>query len=121
MKKVLLFCIVLIVAVSLIGCGRSGGGNDPAIGSWKASQMELAGMSMMADEIYQGGFYLDIKEGGKATMRADNESIDGAWEVDGNQITFDFQGETFAGTIDSSAIVIEDMVGTGMTVTFEKE
>ncbi|MCL1846783.1 MAG: lipocalin family protein [Coriobacteriia bacterium] len=105
------------MATALAACG---GGSDPNLGVWKATKIEALGQSMDADEVF-GGLSFELKSGGKATMKLENDTYNVKWKVSGNAITIEDASGTVSGTINGNTMIIDDWMGMGFTVTLVKQ
>lgn len=115
--------IVLTLAM-LTGCGKSAPAvsDDPNIGVWKATKVEMFGDESDADEVFDGGFEIELKAGGKCELRAESKKDSYTWAIQGNTLTISASGADFiSATIKDSVMVIGDFMGTGMKITLEKE
>lgn len=124
-KQVLSFLLALAMTVTLAACG---GSNSPA-GTYELSKMGDGSTEMTAEElsaIYgtEIGSTLELAEDNTFIwdmgLMADEESevYSGTWELDGDSLTLNIEGEEAACTYDGKAIVIdmEDVI-----LTFEKQ
>ena len=124
-KQVLSFLLALAMTVTLAACG---GSNSPA-GTYELSKMGDGSTEMTAEElsaIYgtEIGSTLELAEDNTFIwdmgLMADEESevYSGTWELDGDSLTLNIEGEEAACTYDGKAIVIdmEDVI-----LIFEKQ
>ena len=123
-KRIAAILIIVFVLTLLTGCGKStpAVSDDPNIGIWKATKVEMFGDESDADEVFDGGFEIELKAGGKCELRAESKKDSYAWAIQGNTLTISASGADFiSATIKDSAMVIGDFMGTGMKITLEKE
>ena len=124
-KRVFTFMMALAMIVTLSACG---GGNSPA-GTYELSKMGDGSMEMTVEElsaIYgtEIGSTLELAEDNTFTwdmgLMADEEGevYSGTWELDGDSLTLNLEGEEAACTYDGKTIVIdmEDVI-----LTYEKQ
>lgn len=124
-KRIWTFLMALAIIVTLAACG----GSNSAAGTYELSKMGDGSMEMTVDElsaIYgtEIGSTLELAEDNTFTwdmgLLADQESdvYSGTWELDGDSLTLNLEGEEAACTYDGKTIVIdmEDMI-----LTYEKQ
>ncbi len=124
-KRVLTFLMALAMIFTLAACG---GSNSPA-GTYELSKMGDSSMEMTVEElseIYGAeiGSTLELAEDNTFTwdmgLMADEagEVYSGTWELDGDSLTLNIEGEEAACTYDGKTIVIdmEDVI-----LTYEKQ
>ena len=124
-KRVFTFMMALAMIVTLAACG---GGNSAA-GTYELSKMGDGSMEMTVEElsaIYgtEIGSTLELAEDNTFTwdtgFLADegSEVYGGTWELDGDSLTLNLEGEEAACTYDGKTIVIdmEDVI-----LTYEKQ
>ena len=123
-KRIAAMLIIVFVLALLTGCGKStpAVSDDPNIGIWKATKVEMFGDESDADEVFDGGFEIELKAGGKCELRAESKKDSYAWAIQGNTLTISASSADFiSATIKDSVMVIGDFMGTGMKITLEKE
>lgn len=118
MKKLLAILLVLAMVLALAACGETK--EDPNAGIYQGTYGTYAGFSMPADQLFDGGCSLELKNGGKGTIKLGADSYNIKWKLDGEAITISIQGEESIGTLKDGIIEIEFM-GMGLGLTFEKE
>ena len=115
MKKAVSITLSLILLVSLTACGGNEKNDDPNLGLYECTAVELMGISMAPEDLMSGETSLELKAGGKGTAIMDGSKASLKWELDGTALSFTFEGETFTGTLENGVIKAEMM---GMTMTF---
>ena len=125
-KKWLIPVIVLAI-LALIGVGflalRSLGGraaSDPYIGTYKATTVSMYGLDLDPDDIFDGGFVIELREGGKCYIQAGDAKGTGTWEVNDGVITVNDGSSSIEGKIDDDVITIENMLDMGLDITMVK-
>lgn len=124
-KRVFTFMMALAMIVTLAACG----GSNSAAGTYELSKMGDGSMEMTAEElsaIYgtEIGSTLELAEDNTFTwdmgLLADEEGevYSGTWELDGDSLTLNLEGEEAACTYDGKAIVM-DMEA--VILTYEKQ
>ncbi len=140
MKKILVFALALSMIFVLAACGSSGGssgGTDQGGTTEKATvdengipygvyvgvSAEMMGVQMGLDEILDEGetFSIELKENNKVEVVAGKDKGSGKYSVEGDQITISVGSEEMTGTYSDNSIVVEDMMGMGVTIFFGLE
>ena len=118
MKKILALTVAALLVVALLaGCG--GGEVTGHEGKYLSVAGEMMGISMTGEDME--GWEIELKAGGKGKMMVDGTSAGIKWSLDGSDITIKVQGEEMKGTLENDVIVIDDVLGMGMKITFAKE
>ncbi len=110
---------VMLAGLMLTGCGEKVRADDTLVGNYTAKYGEMSGISVPMDDF--GKFEMELKEKGKGSMTVDDESESIKWQNDDNTVTIKVEGEELTGKLDKEAIIIEDMLGMGVTMTFVKD
>lgn len=114
-----LMSFVLVISM-LTACGGSTGRADEQyVGKWVSVAGEAFGVTLSGEDI--AGFGFDLKSNGKATMTVEGESQGVKWANDDTNITIKAGSTEMIGTIGEDTIIFDDMLGTGMKLTFAKE
>lgn len=113
MKKFPLFLLTLAAALLLTACGSTtaqsedAGSNDPNLGKYLCTSMEVDGMSLNPN-----GQWIQLEAQGKATVFLSEEPDEGQWTLSGTSFTMTMGGETVAtGTLDGGRLTM-DLMGT---------
>lgn len=122
MKKYLNFVgviVMLCAALMLTACGGGGRADAEYEGKYISVAGEAMGVTLTGEEI--SGFALELESGGKGTMTVydDSESIN--WTNDDTNITIEVSGTEIVGTIGEDTITFDNLLDTGMNLTFAKE
>lgn len=104
MKKVIsLLMVVLVLAVSLVGCG----GGSGIEGKWELAYIEEGDMVLKMN----GGATFEIKSDGKlvavASFMGDSTEVEGTWKADGDKYVLTIDGEGQTAKIDGNSLVVE--------------
>ncbi len=104
MKKVIsMVMIMLILAVSLVGCG----GNSGIEGKWELAYMKMGETAIKAE----GMVSFDVQSGGKLIGISQDSSTgnaEGTWKSEGgNKYSFTIVGETVTAVLDNGILTIE--------------
>lgn len=118
MKKCLSVILVLLMVLGLCACGNAAS-DDPNVGLYTCTTVEMLGMGFAAQEIFESGATLELKSNGKGTMNIDGTKGSVKWSADGNVFTMTVSGSTYVGVISGGVITIE--LYDSMILTFAKE
>ena len=124
MKKIITVLAALILCLSLLaGCGGGGGADsdDPNIGMWKATEGEMFGMTSPVEDFFGSGFTMELKAKGKCSLNVDGSKANGTWSLDGDAFYVKGGGLECNGYLKNGKIVLEDVLGMGLNLVFEKE
>ena len=117
MKKLISVLLILAMVISLAACGASE--PDPNAGIYYGTYGTYSGFSMAAEELFEGGCSLELKNGGKGEITLGADSYNVKWSLEGETITVSLQGEESVGTLKDGVIEIE-FLGLGLNLIFEK-
>lgn len=114
---------VVIIAAVVILLVKGGGGksNDPNLGVYNAVSAEMWGVEMPVEDLYAGGFSIELKSGGKCTIIADGTKGSGKWDLDGADFELEGAGLDCEGTLSNGVMTLEDMLDMGLNMTFVLE
>lgn len=118
-KNISLILIISLLAGLLTGCGGGGRADEKYVGKWISVAGEAFGVTLTGEDME--GYALELKKDGKATLIFNNESQSAKWTNDDTSITLKTGGTEIAGTLGEDLIIFDDMLGSGMKVTFAKE
>ncbi len=108
---------VILIAVFLLG----GSSNDPNIGVWNASEVNMMGMSIDVNDLYSNGMTLELKSGGNCTLKIDEEEYNAKWELDGTTFILSDSGDEFTGTLDGDVLEITNLLDMGLDIVFVRD
>lgn len=118
MKKLMALLVAGMMVFSLASCG--GGGEATGYeGKYISVSGEMMGMELTGEDI--AGWALELNNGGKGKMDIDGETGNIKWTLDGETITVNVDGEEMTGTFEDDKLVFDDILGSGMKLTFAKE
>ena len=119
MKRIIYIVIAVLLLSSLAACG--GNSDDPNLGVWKAVTGEMFGISMEVEEFFEKGFTIELKANGKCALNVDGTKANGTWTLSGSVFTVKGGSLDCKGRLEDGQIILEDVLGMGMTLVFEKE
>ena len=123
-KIPLIILAVLIVIGALIYVVTSRGGgkkDDPNLGLYQAVRAEMGGFDIAVSDMWEGGFSIELKSGGKCTVNVDGTKGDAKWSLDGREFTLTGNGLDCSGTLNNGVIVLENVMDTGIRLTFTRD
>lgn len=118
-RNSLKICTALLLIVCMLvfaGCGSKE--PDPNAGVYQAYTAEMMGFKIGVDEAYPDGFSIELKDGGKCVITVGAESARGKWTLDGTALSVSGGGVELEGTLENSLMTFDDVMGSGMTMTF---
>ena len=118
MKKITALLLVLAMVFAFAACGSSEP-DDPNCGTYTCTSVEMMGISLSPDEVFESECTMELKNGGKATVNLEGESGSAEWAVNGTELKITIEGVESVGTIENGVIVI-DLMDLGMNYTFER-
>lgn len=125
MKKLKSLLAVVLAAAMLLSMTACGGGDeksaDPNAGVYKAATAEMWGMEMAIEDIWSGGFEIELKDKGKCQIRIDGEKANGKWELSGSSFHVEGGGVDCSGTLKDGVMTLENVLDMGVNLTFHKE
>lgn len=119
MKKALPGLLAVLLMFSLCACGGGAASDDPNVGLYTCTYVEMMGMGFAAQEIFESGATLELKPNGKGTMNLDDSKGAVKWSADGGVLTLTVSRVTYVGAISNGVITIE--LYDSMILTFAKE
>lgn len=94
-------------------------------GTYQAVTAESMHIQMNAAEVYEQPMSLKLKKNGTAALTVGEEKNNGTWEQKDSVLTFSFEEDgktyTFTGTPDKDKICCNNLMNTGVNVTFGKK
>ena len=114
------FMLLAAMMVFLMGCGSGKGEDDPNLGKYVAKSAEMSGFTVGVEDLFEGGFIIELKKNGKAHLEADGE--DGGnikWTLDGDKFHAEGGGAELDGTLSNGKMVLENVMDSGMTLYLE--
>lgn len=126
-KRFLIIGIVLAVVIAgVVGFiflrGDSGGSSDdPNIGMWIAESADMSDLSIPVKELFEKGFTIELKAKGKCALDINGTKANGKWTLENGKLHIEGGGLDYDGTIKGGVLTLEDVLGSGATLTFKKE
>ena len=118
--------LVVILAIVLIAVFAGKGGNapastDPNLGVYNATTAEMWGVEMEVSDFWEKGFSIELKDKGKCAMEVDGAKSNGKWTLEDGAFHVKGGGVDCDGTLANGVMTLENVLGMGITLTFEKE
>lgn len=111
MKRLSALFLALLMALSLCACG---GGADPALGKYNCTSIVMNDINLDGS-----GEWLELKDGGKASVYMGGETRNADYTLEENTLTMTIDGqEVGTGTLDNGVLTLDFL---GMTCVFEQE
>jgi len=123
MKKFRSIMAIVLVAIFVLGmtaCGSSEP-TDPNAGLYVAATAEAFGIEIEVASIFAGGFNIELKDNGKCKMEVDGQTANGKWTLDGTAFTVSGGGIDCAGTLSNGEMILENVLDSGVNMTFIRE
>lgn len=112
MKRLSALFLALLLALALCACG--GGAEEPALGKYNCTSIVMNDINMDGS-----GEWLELKEGGKASVYMAGESRSAEYTLEDNALTITIDGQQVAtGTLDNGVLTMDFL---GMACVFEQE
>ncbi len=122
MKKFGSLLLILVLLFTLSACNSTGGDkDDPNLGVWHAVSASMAGINMDVADIFEKGVTLELKGNGKFDMTVEGESAGGKWAYDGDALKLTADGIEMTCVVENGMLILTDLLGAGVDLTFEKE
>ncbi len=116
MKKLLCLLLTLALLFSLAACGGSAE-PDPNAGLYEGESAKYAGISVSVSDVFEDGFSIELKNGGKAVFRYEGKDYDLKWTLDGTTFHAEGGGAELDGTLSNGVMVLQDVLDSGVEIT----
>ena len=111
MKRLSALFLALLMALTLCACG---GGADPALGKYNCTSIVMNDINLDGS-----GEWLELKDGGKASVYMGGETRSADYTLEENALTMTIDGqEVGTGTLDNGVLTLEFL---DLTFVFEQE
>ena len=119
MKKAFSLLLALVLLLSLAGCGSESKAPDPNAGLYEAVTAEMSGFQIGVDSVFEDGFSLELKDGGKATFHYDGKDYSMKWALEDGAFHAEGGGAELDGTLSDGVMVLENVLDSGISITLE--
>ncbi len=117
MKKIITLLSMLVLMLTLTACGGKDTADDPNLGVYEARTGESMGIEMSVGDIFGDGFSIELKKKGKGKAHCDGDDYSIKWELEGDKFHAEGGGAELDGTLKDGVMVLEDVLGSGVTLT----
>ena len=94
--------------------------DDPNLGTYKATSVSMYGLDLDPDDIFEGGFVMELMPGGICRIQAGENKGSGTWKIEDGVITVNDGSSTIEGKLEDGVITIENMLDMGLDITLVK-
>ena len=113
---------LILILVLALGGGKSEAPADPNLGIYRLYSGSSMGIEVAVGDMFENGFTIELKEKGKCTISVDGETARGSWELDEDgEIELEGGGVDLEGILDNGSMILRDVMGSGVDMTFRKE
>lgn len=116
MKRILAAMLVLVCCMMCAACGSKE--PNPNAGVYNAYTAEMMGLTIGVESVYPDGFSIELKDGDKCRITVGADSASGKWALDGSSISISGGGVELEGTLENGLMTFDDVMGSGLTMTF---
>ena len=122
MKKTISLLLAVLLLVSLGACGGAKiDPNDPNQGLWTATTGEMFGVTINVKDFFGEGFTIELQSKGKCVLTVDGSTAKGTWTLNNGAFTVEGGGIDCAGRLENGKLTLDDVMGMGIALVFEKE
>ena len=108
---------VLLIVLLIRGCtGAVRDAFDPNLGVYNDTTAEIYGIEMDVTDVC-----IELKAKDKCVFNIDGDKYNIKWTLDGTDINVKGKGLNCDGTLNQGTLVLEDVLGMGVNLTFQKE
>ena len=90
-------------------------------GLYIATRVEQNGIQYDIDEIYDGGFSLQLKTDGYAVLTTGRENYSLIWNLDGESICLTAADSEYTGTLSNGILILNNILDTGLDIILIRE
>lgn len=119
MKKIISLFLALLLLLSLAACG--GQKEDPNAGVYKATSARFKSLSIRVEDVFKDGIQLELKSDGKAVLSTGDVDYNIRWELEGEDFSLIAADSEYKGTLADGTLVLQNVLGSGVDLTLEKE
>ena len=111
MKRLACFVLILALLLALAACGEP----DPNAGLYEATSVNIEGINLSVESIFDGSISIELKNNSRAVMTMGGEDYNLKWSLDGTALSIIASDATMTGTLENNIIVLDI---SGYSVTF---
>ena len=94
---------------------------DEIVGSYNADKAVAYGMEIEISTMWEKGFSIDLKDGGKCSISVNGTNASGTWSQNGETVTVNVPGFNMDGSYRDGVLLFEDLYGMGVDLYFTKD
>ena len=83
--------------------------------------MEMYGVQLDPDELYDGGFIIELKPNGDCELNVGGSTDKGTWNLEDGEVSIDFGSSVITGNVSDGEMKLENMLDMGLDVVLEKQ
>ena len=108
------FLLTIVLLFSLAACGSPAA--DPNAGLYEAVSAEMGGITVNVRDVFEDGFSLELKNGGKAVFHYEGKSYSMKWSLDGDVFHAEGGGAVLDGTLSYGELQLENVLDSGLQI-----
>ena len=109
MKKWIALALALVLVLCLAACGESAE-PDPNAGLYEAESAQMYGLSIQISDVFEDGFSLELKNGGKAVFHYEGKDYNLKWTLDGDVFHAEGGGAELDGTLSDGVMLLQNVM-----------
>lgn len=122
-KRIRWVALLMVMMLVLVACGggdttKGKYADSPHLGKWVAVEASAFGMTMTAEDIFEEGFWFDLKADGKCELFVDGDTATGTWEPSDDGVKFTEGSDSYEAKYEDGRMKFEYE---GVEIFFEKE
>ncbi|MBR5094207.1 MAG: hypothetical protein IK095_03855 [Oscillospiraceae bacterium] len=123
MKKLFALLLALSMLLSLAACGGSAT-TDPNAGLYEGKYGEASGFQVPITSMWEDGFSIELKTGGKGTINVGGTSGSIKWTLDGTSLHIEgtglaANGVVLDGTLENGVMDLKNVLDQGVDIHLE--
>ena len=115
-EKWIALALALVLVLGLPACGESEQ-PDPNAGLYEAESAKMYGISIQISDVFEDGFSLELKNGGKAVFHYEGKNYNLKWTLDGEVFHAEGGGATLDGSLSEGVMLLQNVLDSGMEIT----
>ncbi len=109
---------VAFFSLSICACGSSDA--YPNIGLYKGAIAEMSNITLSLDDVIEGEVLIELKDAGKAVFFYEGKSHKKKWSLNRTSFFATGRGAELKGSLIDGNILLEDVLGSGISIVFER-
>ena len=116
----IIFAAALTLSVSSCGGGKVDP-SDPNQGLWIATEAEMWDIVVDVEDMFDGGFSIELMDKGKCTIIIDGKKGKGTWTLENGAFTIKGGGLNNSGRLENGRLNLDNILGMGLDIVFMKD